>query len=81
MCLGFAVVDDADGDGEPDSTDRCASTPTGATVDGDGCSALQFCEAQPAAGCGRADFDNDEPGRKPLDCKKTKAKPRACTVR
>ncbi len=79
-CLGFALVDDADGDGEPDRSDRCATTPAGETVDGDGCSALQFCAAQTARACARADFSNDEPGKKPRDCAKTRTKPRACTV-
>lgn len=80
-CLGFALVDDTDGDGEPDATDRCASTPAGAAIDGDGCNAPQFCAAQPVAACVRADFENDELGtKKPRDCKKTQTKPRACTV-
>jgi hypothetical protein len=76
-CLGFPVIDDADGDGEPDTTDRCPNTPVGATIDGDGCSAAQFCSAQSASVCKRADFMNDEPfAKKPRDC--VRVKPRAC---
>lgn len=36
------VVADADSDGVPDSQDLCASTPPGATVDAQGCSATQL---------------------------------------
>jgi hypothetical protein len=80
MCLGLPVVDDADGDGEPDGTDRCASTPAGQAVDGDGCSAAEFCAAQPYRSCRRSDWRNDEPlAKSPRDCTRTR-QPRACTA-
>jgi hypothetical protein len=72
-------VDDADGDGEPDGTDRCAATPAGQAVDGDGCSAAQFCAAQSYAACRRSDWRNDEPLRAPRDCSRTR-RPRACSA-
>jgi hypothetical protein len=79
-CAGFPIVDDADRDGEPNATDRCASTPVGAAIDGDGCSAEQFCSQQSAAICRRVDFGNDEPLVKlPDDCALTRTTPRACT--
>ncbi len=78
-CLGLAVVDDADGDGEPDRSDRCSGTPAGALIDGDGCSVPQFCSLQSLGTCKRADFRNDEPYVKgPGDCAKTRTTPRAC---
>jgi len=80
-CLGFGVVDDADGDGEPDTTDRCASTPRGAGIDGDGCSTEQFCSQQSVQVCRRADFRNDEPlSKQPRDCARTKSEPRTCAA-
>lgn len=80
-CAGHPVVDDADGDGEPDVTDRCASTPLGSVIDGEGCAVAQFCSQQSASSCTRADFGNDEPLAKlPMDCKRTKSAPRACSV-
>jgi hypothetical protein len=78
-CLGQAVIDDADRDGEPDPTDRCANTPRGDAIDGDGCSVAQFCEQQSVSECRRADFGNDEPlAKKPGDCARTSSTPRAC---
>jgi hypothetical protein len=71
-CEGLPVFADADGDGEGDRSDRCPSTPAGAAVDENGCSASQFCAAQPRAVCRRADFLNDEHGvKKPEDCIRT----------
>ena len=35
-------ADDADGDGVPDTSDDCASTPSGATVDANGCAQSQL---------------------------------------
>lgn len=71
-CEGLPVFSDADGDGEGDRSDRCPATPAGAAVDENGCSASQFCAAQPRAVCRRADFGNDEHGvKKPLDCLRT----------
>jgi hypothetical protein len=79
-CLGLPVVDDADEDGEPDGTDRCASTPAGQAVDGDGCSAQEFCAAQAYKSCRRSDWRNDERStRSPRDCTRTR-RPRACTA-
>lgn len=78
-CLGLSVLDDADADGEPDRSDRCLGTPAGAAVDGDGCSAPQFCSLQSVGLCKRADFRNDEPTVKtPFDCAKTRTTPRTC---
>jgi hypothetical protein len=68
MCQVQRVFQDADGDGEEDSSDRCPGTPPGAPVDSDGCSREQFCSG-PAALCKRKDWLNDEPGvKKPGDC-------------
>jgi hypothetical protein len=58
---------DTDGDGRRDVDDLCPNTPTGAEVDRDGCSQVQFCAAFPVAtraqrtACGKADWKNDEP--------------------
>ena len=80
-CLGYALFDDADGDGEPDTSDRCPSTPHGAAIDGNGCSAAQFCSVQSAQDCRRADFRNDEPFvKKPADCLRSQATPSACAA-
>lgn len=68
-CQGLPVFSDSDGDGEGDVTDACPDTPSGTIVDDDGCSLGDFCALQPRAACRRADFMNDEPGRrKPRDC-------------
>jgi hypothetical protein len=81
QCLGHAVITDSDGDAEPDATDRCADTPAGAFVDGNGCSAPQFCSQQSASACQRSDFRNDEPlAKKPFDCALTQSAPLACTA-
>lgn len=70
-------VPDADGDGEGDATDRCSGTPSGETVDGDGCSRSQFCARFDAStrdgtrACKKADWSNDEPlmrVREAADC-------------
>jgi hypothetical protein len=80
-CQGYTLFDDADVDGEPDSTDRCASTPIGSAIDGNGCSAEQFCSQQSMQLCRRADFGNDEPfARNPGDCVATRSTPRACAA-
>lgn len=58
---------DADGDGVRHQTDECPGTPSGADVDGAGCSLPQFCgriDATTEKGrktCKRADWKNDEP--------------------
>lgn len=79
VCAGHAVITDSDGDGEPDSTDRCASTPTGTLVDGNGCTAQEFCSQQTGLACRRADFQNDEPAVKnPHDCARTPSEPQVC---
>ena len=81
FCEGYGVVDDADGDGEPDATDLCANTPTGSAIDGRGCDAAQFCSQQSVQSCQRADFLNDEPlVKKPGDCARTSSQPRACAA-
>jgi hypothetical protein len=62
-----AACIDSDGDGEADATDRCADTTPGASVDADGCSLEQFCNAVSASTrearrlCTLADWGNDEP--------------------
>ena len=81
VCEGYSVIDDSDGDGEPDSTDRCASTPADAFVDGKGCSIQEFCSQQTQLACVRADFQNDEPTAKnPHDCARAASEPLACTA-
>lgn len=65
-CL-YARGNDVDGDGEHDSRDRCRDTPPGLPVDDSGCAQVEFCRAE-AAFCERADWRNDEPRGKPLDC-------------
>lgn len=81
QCLGHAVISDSDADGEPDATDRCAATPAGAYVDGNGCSAPQFCSLQSPSACPRSDFINDEPlSKQPLDCALTQSAPRVCAA-
>lgn len=68
-CLGLPMFADLDHDGEGDATDLCPLTPTGARIDGSGCSADEFCAAQSALECKRSDFMNDEHGvKKPHDC-------------
>ena len=80
-CEGYTLFDDADLDGEPDSTDRCPSTPSGSAIDGNGCSAEQFCGMQRVQLCERADFHNDEPlAKKPGDCARTRSDPPACAA-
>jgi hypothetical protein len=80
-CLGALTVGDADGDGEPDTTDRCPNTPPSSVIDGNGCSAEQFCSQQSVKLCSRADFLNDEPlVKKPGDCGPTSSKPPACAA-
>ncbi|MBM4382908.1 MAG: hypothetical protein FJ091_06010 [Deltaproteobacteria bacterium] len=64
QCL---AVFDADGDGEPNATDRCPGSQS--STDESGCTLAQFCAAQPMSVCARADFNNDQPGiKKPGDC-------------
>jgi hypothetical protein len=41
MLMGGSTPSDADQDGVPDSSDQCANTPAGETVDANGCSASQ----------------------------------------
>jgi hypothetical protein len=41
--LGARPDGDSDGDGVPDSRDRCPNTPPGAVVNSDGCSIRQLC--------------------------------------
>lgn len=80
-CQGYTLFDDTDLDGEPDSTDRCPSTPGGSAIDGNGCSAEQFCSGQSVQLCGRSDFRNDEPlVKRPRDCARTRSDPPACAV-
>jgi hypothetical protein len=80
-CLGHLLFDDTDLDGEPDSTDRCPSTPSGSASDGNGCSVEQFCSQQSARLCRRADFRNDEPfAKKPGDCVPTRSTASACAA-
>lgn len=61
-----ALLQDGDGDGVADSTDRCAGTEPDAIVDAEGCSNAQFCRAIPVDGlagtspCILADWQNDE---------------------
>lgn len=70
-CLSRPLLNDADGDGEYDATDRCPDTPRGAAVDDSGCSIVQFCikQTSSAAACKGADWENDEPtSSSPGDC-------------
>jgi len=61
---------DADGDGHADSVDRCSDTAPAGLTDESGCSQAQFCAAQSVFLCKKADFRNDEHGRKkPKDCR------------
>jgi hypothetical protein len=65
------VFADADGDGESDLTDRCPAS-SSAPVDEEGCSIEQFCALESTATCRRADFANDEPGKRvPRDCRRS----------
>ncbi len=71
-----ASVEDADGDGEADSTDACPGTPARARVDQAGCSQAQFCGAihvrnrRGRLACGASDWLNNEPLRRwPRDCR------------
>jgi hypothetical protein len=67
-CLEALPFPDADRDGEHDATDRCPASPwAGIEVDDAGCSHDEFCAAQPAALCTKADWKNDEP-KSPRDC-------------
>lgn len=74
VCLDRRPFEDADGDGEEDSTDACAATPAGEAVDDAGCSLTQFCGARSTRGrggrdCTRADWQADETSpSKPHDC-------------
>lgn len=58
---------DADGDGEEDATDLCASTESGFEVDSAGCSLPQFCAGvdvttvRGRTNCLLSDWKNDEP--------------------
>lgn len=80
-CLGHALLEDADADGEPDTTDRCPGTPAGSAIDGSGCSTEQFCSLQSVQLCQRADFANDEPlAKRPGDCARTRSEPHTCTA-
>jgi hypothetical protein len=55
------LVDD-DGDGIPNSSDRCPNTPKGAAVDASGCSQQQFCAVNTRPNiCNALDWKNDEP--------------------
>ncbi len=64
--IGFV---DSDGEGESNARDLCPGTPAGQPADEAGCSRSQFCAAQSASGCRRADWRNDQPGVKsPRDC-------------
>lgn len=57
-----AQLADTDHDGVIDAYDRCASTPSGVTVDAQGCSVNQFCSSYTASNaCRAADWMNDEP--------------------
>ena len=78
-CLDCRFYEDADGDGEEDSTDACPNSAWGAEVDDAGCTRVQFCEAvDPAARhawkrCVLADWRNDSPVYKPEDCRPAKS--------
>lgn len=58
------LLADADGDGVPDSADRCPASPAGSHVDAAGCSLSQFCAlwTTPAI-CGAADWGEPQVGR------------------
>jgi hypothetical protein len=61
---------DEDADGHVDAVDLCPQTASGAFTDERGCSQAQFCAAQSRFTCKKADFRNDEHGRKkPKDCR------------
>jgi len=60
---------------------RRLGAPLGAVIDGDGCSAVQFCSQESVQLCERADFQNDEPlMKRPADCARTKPMPRTCAA-
>lgn len=76
-CLNNPILQDADGDGESDPSDRCPGTPNGQGVDSDGCSWSQFCAKVNLSSktgkkeCQLSDWKNDEPllDSKTADCK------------
>jgi hypothetical protein len=74
VCLEQQSLQDADGDGEADSTDACPETPTGHEVDQAGCSMEQFCNSIDTSAnggiaiCRASDWGNDEPLGHPFDC-------------
>jgi hypothetical protein len=60
----LAQITDDDGDGVPNSLDRCPNTPAGAAVDAEGCTQDQFCVRWALRRqCNMADWKNDEPTR------------------
>lgn len=78
-CVALPLFTDDDGDGEENGSDACPATPSGSSVDSAGCSAAQFCSAQPKDSCGRSDFKNDEMfSGKPGDCRRSSGRPRQC---
>jgi len=73
LCWAEPRFVDADGDGVHDANDRCPATPRNERVDSSGCSQTQFCNAH-LADCEHADWLNDEPLRKPADCRRIGSK-------
>ena len=68
-CDAIRKFEDADGDGEEDSTDACPGTAIGMEVDGNGCSQAEFCSAiDGQARCINGDWKNDEPLGAARDC-------------
>jgi hypothetical protein len=64
-----AALADADGDGVPDSLDRCPQSAPEGAVDAAGCSLAEFCSAWPRrATCAAADWGSDE-AVTPRDCR------------
>jgi OOP family OmpA-OmpF porin len=68
-CVEAAVDGDADGDGVPDSRDRCPNTPKGAPVDADGC-------PLDSDGDGVPDYKDNCPGTP----KGAKVDPKGCEI-
>ena len=77
MQIWDVLTTDTDGDGVSNDDDECPDTPSAEDVDLMGCSAMQFCNQIELGGfrhpsrseCGRADWQDNENSRFPLDCK------------
>ena len=68
------LLNDTDGDGEPNVTDLCPGTIGGEEVDSAGCSLAQFCTAIDTSTkrgereCKASDHNNNESLTQPRDC-------------